>query len=550
MTRNGLGRMALLLLGAAVALSAQQETRFVSAAVCSDCHSRLYPPGVAENWSGMRPMMRRGAAPTTPDPDSVAPHALWSGSMMALSAIDLYWQARVRYESRKTPAAASGIEDACASCHAPMQRYDLHAQGIDARLDALDAKGREGVSCTTCHQIDEGNLGEAESFTAGFVINDQDRIYGPHRDPFPHPMRMHTGRTPTYGPHMLEAGVCGTCHVVITPTLNAAGEQTGRFLEQATYLEWLASGYPKADKTCRTCHMPQLEDADGNPAKQYIAHTPHGGYFPPTRPREPFGQHTFQGANFAGAELLAAAYPDLETVLEPAAERARTMLAESLSLTLAAKLEDGKLLAQVGVVNRSGHKLPSGFPSRRLWLHLAVRDGAGRAIFESGAWDAASGEIRARAAGARGPAEPHYRRISSPAQTQIYEMEMADPAGAHTLALLRAGRTLKDNRVLPMGFDASRAELPGLEGLSILPVGVEDEDFRAGADQVLYEAPLGDSAGPWRVTLEALYQSVKPSHAAQLDGAKSEEERRFLAELSAAVRPLVIARAEATVSRR
>ena len=52
------------------------------------------------------------------------------------------------------------------------------------------------------------------------------------------------------------------------------------------------------------------EDSSGKAAKQRIAHTPHGGYFPPTRPREPFGKHTFQGANVSGPEMLAAAFPD------------------------------------------------------------------------------------------------------------------------------------------------------------------------------------------------------------------------------------------------
>ncbi|MEZ5364511.1 MAG: hypothetical protein R2748_19810 [Bryobacterales bacterium] len=75
------------------------------------------------------------------------------------------------------------------------------------RFDAMNAEGEQGVSCTVCHQIDPANLGKPESFTAGFKINDRDQIYGPHRDPFPMPMRMHTGRTPTYAPHMTESAL-------------------------------------------------------------------------------------------------------------------------------------------------------------------------------------------------------------------------------------------------------------------------------------------------------------------------------------------------------
>ena len=42
------------------------------------------------------------------------------------------------------------------------------------------------------------------------------------------------------------------------------------------------------------------------------------------------------------------------------------------------------LEVDVDVLNKSGHKLPTGFPSRRVWLHLRVLHGSD-VIFESGA---------------------------------------------------------------------------------------------------------------------------------------------------------------------
>lgn len=166
--------------------------RFVSANLCSACHSQLYdigrepspdPAGMAR---AMR-MMHHGGPPPPVDPASIAPYALWSASMMAHSATDPYWRAKVRYETAANPSAAAAIEDTCLSCHAPMQHYRARAAQTTVRLGGLSADGMEGVSCTVCHQIPGERLGTKESFTAGFRINDAGEIYGPHRNPFPTP---------------------------------------------------------------------------------------------------------------------------------------------------------------------------------------------------------------------------------------------------------------------------------------------------------------------------------------------------------------------------
>jgi hypothetical protein len=450
------------------------------------CHSNIPAPG------------NEGA--------NVAPYALWIGSMKANSARGPYWKAKVREEVAVNPTAAAVIENTCLSCHAPSQQYEYRGRRSLMRLADLAEQGEEGVTCTVCHQITAAGLGRKSSFTGGFVIGGEEEIFGPHSNPFSMPMLHHTGYQPTQSKHVLESNLCGSCHTVITPALDAEGRIVGEFLEQAPYLEWLASAYAREGRTCQSCHMPQL----GEPS--YIAHRPPGGPFPPTSPRTPFGRHSFSGANVRGAAMLAELLPDRASSFEQAGTRATDMLAKSLELKLGATRREGKLEVAVDVKNLTGHKLPTAYPSRRLWLHVKAADDEGRVVFESGAPDGTIGD------------QPHYTRISSPKQVMVYEAEHADRNGQPTKSLLRAAKYLKDNRILPRGF-VSETKLPdGMASALLAPVGTDgDADFVPGSDRITYEIP----AAATRITVEALYQSIKPTHASSTAGHNSPESKRF-----------------------
>ena len=107
----------------------------------------------------------------------------------------------------------------------------------------LNAAAGDGVSCTLCHQILETNLGEKASFSGGYSIDTNseppDRLaFGPYEDPFGRPMQMHTGYLPTYGEQVGSAALCGSCHNLYTPYVDATGEMRGEFPEQTPYTEW------------------------------------------------------------------------------------------------------------------------------------------------------------------------------------------------------------------------------------------------------------------------------------------------------------------------
>jgi len=202
----------------------------------------------------------------------------WKTTMMANSARDPLWQAKVASELRRNPQLAPTINSACTRCHAPMASVEAEADGVELELfrdGVLDAThpdydaAMDGVSCTLCHQIeDDGQLGTEAGASGGFSINLAERLaYGPKVQPTINPMRNETGFTPMHGPHMSGSEVCGTCHDLKTPFVDVDGvvvPQTDHagFPEQMVYTEWLNSAYApggKFDKSCQDCHMPETD---------------------------------------------------------------------------------------------------------------------------------------------------------------------------------------------------------------------------------------------------------------------------------------------------
>ncbi|MDZ7636868.1 MAG: hypothetical protein U5J83_01205 [Bryobacterales bacterium] len=329
------------------------------------------------------------------------------------------------------------------------------------------------------------------------------------------PMLHHTGVTAKEGRQILEASLCGSCHTVLTPTLNERGDIVGEFLEQGPYLEWLASSFA-GKKSCQNCHVPQAEGGAGAESLFYIAHNPMGRAFPPTSPRTPFGVHSFAGGNAALLDLLAKQEGAGEGIAVSAG-RTRQNLRRAAFLKMEASREADGVALRVTIRNLTGHKLPTGFPSRRMWLRVSAFDGTGRVLFESGGLDGSGQEIASRDARVTAPGlQPHLNVINRPEQVAIYEAEMADESGERTHSLLRASRFHKDNRLLPAGFAPTPERLPeGVRPEWIAPAGTEgDGDFVAGADSVTYRLP----GAATRVKADLLFQSIKPSQIRAIRG--------------------------------
>jgi hypothetical protein len=549
---------------------------FKNADTCSGCHSA--------SPEGTSPVVMREPI-TDPAGEDVSPSTQWDHSVMAHSFDDPYYQAAVEDEASHFPHLAGFIEDTCLNCHSPMARTHAHQAGVDLTQDStcLDPEGcyrfdtaetqnhaREGVSCTLCHQVqDDGTLGTADSFSGGYSISDNAMdIYGPYSGPAGNNMAMQTGYTPTFGTHTTSSELCATCHTLHTPTLDPEnGQPTGHmFLEQGPYFEWLNSVYATGEpqeQQCQGCHMPE-------PAPSYTTQI---ATSPPAAPdRTPFATHSIVGGNTYLLELLKEYRSVLgiensttEAGFDEKIAETRAFLeneAAELSITQSSVSAGGdRLNIDVLVTNKTGHKLPTSYPSRRAWIHLTVTTG-GQAVFESGLPDA-RGYISTDAARLvadcmaseklpgfvnDGCFEPHRDVISDPSEVAIYEAVLGDANDHITHTLLLGNSYLKENRLPPEGFTNSRAST--IDGQS-LPVGVaSDSDFNCigstegcGADTVHYSIPIDRPNAAYVIEARLLYQAIQPGFVDGLhaDGDRVNRFRVMYEELSPTVETLATA---------
>ena len=376
--------------------------------------------------------------------------------------------------------------------------------------DALD-----GVSCSVCHQIAESGLGSPESFTGAFSIDEstptgERRIYGPFEvdDGRVRLMQSASGFRPTESPHIQSSELCASCHTLYTHALDEDGNEVAELAEQVPYLEWLHSDY-REERSCQSCHMPVVRGTA--PVASVLG-----------QPREEVSRHVFRGGNFFILRMLNRYRNELGvTALPQELDAAVVRTVDHLRDSTARVTVDGASRDESGIAfdvlveNLAGHKLPTAYPSRRAWLHVTVRDASGRTVFESGAVRP-DGSIVGNAADADPRAyEPHYEVVNEADQVQIYESMMGDISGLPTTGLLSAVGYLKDNRVLPRGFDKTTAD----PDVAVAGAAYDDEDFRGGADRTRYEIRLdpGSASGPLTIDVGLWYQPIGYRWARNLD---------------------------------
>ena len=559
---------------------------FTDAETCSRCHraSSDLDPAIAA-------VMR---FPLQDDGNDISPGNQWRHSMMGQSFSDPYFRAAVEDEVSAFPGLAGLIEDKCLTCHSPMAHTHAHQTNSDLTQDAtcsdpdgcyrlstasIQDHAREGISCTLCHQVKSDNLGDEVSFSGNFSIAaaadlDAMTVYGPYQNPHPggsNAMFTNSGYTPRFGSQVTDSGHCATCHTLFTSTIDVdTGAPTGsNFLEQGPFLEWKNSVYftgANQEQQCQDCHMP---DPMPGAYTTRIAVRPNGTVNTQWPERMPFYTHSMVGGNTYILELLrdnrvALGIENSTTVAGFDAKVAETLnLLQNAAADLAVirfERSGNELFIDVLLTNKTGHKLPTAYPSRRMWLHLTVRDAGNQIVFESGA-PAADGHISTDAgrlmadclARTKPPGftnvgcfEPHRDVIDAAAQVAIYETVLGDTNDHITHVLLHAASYLKDNRLPPEGFSNTQADL--IEPQT-KPSGIgNDGDFNvannqegSGTDTVHYRVPVNDPNAAYSVDVRLLYQTIQPGFidGLQSNGSLVNDFKQMVAQSSPSVEVLI-----------
>ena len=408
----------------------------------------------------------------------VEPYAPWTASMLGQSSRDpLFWA-----ELAIANQDVAGAGQFCIRCHVPMAFLRGHDAPDGSEITPDD---RDGVSCIICHRMvdpiyedgvspiqddailtDLANAGliPAQGSNARYIIDPTDTRRGPYDDV---PLNPHIGQPEIiHSPFHLESDLCWTCHDVSNPLTvktkegsyvyaiddapHPSGDQEEMLPLHRTFSEWKNSYYftqggvdhegrfggnhPTGIMvSCQDCHMPDQEGKGcGLPA--------------PFFERPDIGQHSFSGSN----NWVLRAIRDLEDDFTTGLSEAKVNDAIARNESMLERASDLELTQTTGVlnarvINRTGHKLPTGFPDgRRIWLNVRFLDEGGATVEERGAYDFATGTL-----------------MDEGADTTVFEIrlgldayaagETGHPEG-DTFHFALANTILKDNRIPPIGF--------------------------------------------------------------------------------------------------
>ena len=530
---------------------------FLAAADCGQCHTASQP---GDSPAVLRmPDLQVSANQPSPDGEDISPFNDWKSSVMANAFTDPYFRASMVHEAETFPHLAGFIEDKCLTCHSPMARTHAHQTGVGldegfyrAQQALVDPHAREGISCTACHQITDSVLA-GNVYPNGVHSGDYDiqaagepgafTISGPYQNPVGQSMIGQVGYTPAFSAHISDSRLCASCHELYTPTVDMETDQPNGedFPEQTPYTEWANSDFGPAGsnpKSCQQCHMAREEITDSFLTR--LAVRPDGTVNTSWPERQPYSPHVMIGGNTWLLETLELFREELGRgeingpgEFAATAELTREFLKTAATLSISGHgLTSGELVFDLLIQNESGHKLPTSFPSRRIWVATRVTDANGATVFASGlpdetfrlpmdaafTTDACLAVKKTADFDSAACYQPHVSEVTSEDDVPVYEAVLGSTTGQITHVLLYAANSLKDNRIPPRGFDIDSVP----EDVRPIGIGDEDTDFNAGnggSDTIQYRIPVtGTEALPLQVETTLYYQAIRPSFIDGLHG--------------------------------
>jgi len=459
--------------------------------------------------------------------NDLEPFNLWSGSMMASAGRDPVFWAALDVANNDLP----GVGEFCLRCHAPKGWLEGRASAgpgptlgdadgcsLAGNLDESQTNDFEGVTCHLCHRMminenpppgESGNYLENAQYWVDDEVcpNGEDPLAPCRRGPYDYPPpEVPPSHEWAYSEYHEGSQFCATCHNVTNPVktlIDENGDDTGiPYPIERTYGEWLRSDYSDAQgsagQTCQQCHMPDPgvkgqvaciqgdNDRTGNmPGHEFVG----GNTWIPGVLRDEYGATIDNGDGFDNAIL-----------------RAEEMLQGAAQLELMAPPEvgpGGTLHFDVRVTNLAGHKLPTGYnEGRRMWLDVVVEEADGDPLWESGAYDPATGEL------------------TRDAQVKVYESrrgiwnrlgndtcDFVDGGGVEEFHFVLDDCIALDNRIPPLGFT-------GGTDLETRPVGYTYPETAPGSgilvnyDDTSYAVPIPvDALSPLTVRATLRYQT-------------------------------------------
>lgn len=558
-----------------------------------------------------------------------SPYGEWRWSPMGLAGRDPIFFAQLETELAileeeladspdKKDLISTKLVDTCLRCHGAMGKHQFDLDHVDdtekshftighvfKHNDAFEqqtqehrygALARDGISCTICHRMQPRPKPKDDdrpylqhfletSITGNIYLGPPGELYGPYKDNelSPYPMEHGIGFKPKHNSYIKSSQMCGSCHTVNLPIVDyayeegeaknelARAESVPEFqdfhhhVEQATYLEWLNSGYENElnennpnGQSCQDCHMSKdlkslehpasnidkiqtqiaiIQDTSYPDAENLAAHEDIQ-----VRRRDDYSRHNFSGLNMFLVEMfnqfdkeLGVRKVDYMTGTEQIPHAKDNFLLTATEKTATINVDVvptnvNEVEATVSIKSKVGHRFPSGVGFRRAFVEVVALDGSGQVVWGSGRTNNlgvlidGNGQplktefLEADESGVQ-QYQPHHQVIDRQDQAQIYETLLHNRSGEFTTSFIHGCETIKDNRLLPWGWSKNGPDPKVLKGYFLeatYPQGEAAKDPAyadgSGTDQTLYRIQLPDGISANDVTIRATlyYQSIPP----------------------------------------